>query len=77
MKVLELGYELLFKVGDDPLQELAEMDHFFKWSHRIKRLRGLFQKKRSFLPVVIYVLAVILAFSCGILTVFGFKLLFG
>jgi hypothetical protein len=69
MKVDELGYELLFKVGDDPLSELAELDHFFKWSYRIRKLRGLFEKKRSYLSILIYTLAVALAFSCGILVV--------
>ena len=70
-----MGYELLFKVGDDPLQELAELDRFFKWSYRIKKLRGLFYKERSVSPLIVYILAVVFAFSCGILTVFAFQFL--
>ena len=43
-----MGYELLFKVGDDPLAELAEMDNFYQWSNRIRKLERLFEKKSSF-----------------------------
>jgi hypothetical protein len=75
-RVAELGYELLFKVGDDPLQELAELDRFFKWTYRIEKLRDLFSKKRSVLPIVIYSLAVVLAFSCGVLAVLAYLYLF-
>jgi hypothetical protein len=75
-KVADLGYELLFKVGDDPLQELAEMDRFFKWSYRIGKLRGMYEKKRSYLPWIVYICAISLAFSCGILALLAFQYLF-
>jgi len=42
-----LSYELLFKLGDDPLAELAEMDNFYQWSNRIRKLQRLFEKKSS------------------------------
>ena len=71
-----MGYELLFKVGDDPLQELAEMDRFFKWTYRIRKLRGLYEKKRSYLPWIIYICAVTFAFSCGSLAVIAYLYFF-
>ncbi len=76
VKVTILGYELLFKVGDDPLQELTELDRFYKWSYRIRQLRGLFEKKRSVTPFLIYILAVTLSVSLGVLGVLTFQYLF-
>ena len=72
-----MGYELLFKVGDDPLQELVEMDRFFKWSYRIRKLRGILYPKRSISPLLIYFVAIAFAFSLGIFTVYAFEYLFG
>jgi len=77
MKVTELGYELLFKVGDDPLQELVELDRFFKWSYRIRKLEGLFQRRSLVSPMFVYFLAVALAFSFGAFFVLVFQYLLG
>jgi hypothetical protein len=65
VKVTILGYELLFKVGDDPLQELTELDRFYKWTYRISQLKGLFEKKRSVSPIIIYIVMVSLSISLG------------
>lgn len=72
-----MGYELLFKVGDDPLQELLEMDRFFKWSYRIRKLKGLFQKKRSIAPFIIYIITVTLSILLGVIGVLAYKELLG
>ncbi|MGA1866326.1 MAG: hypothetical protein ACMUFK_02530 [Thermoplasmatota archaeon] len=56
-----MGRELLFKLGDDPLHELAEMDHFYKWSDRIARLRGIYERKSRTNTYLIIALIISLA----------------
>ncbi|MBN1540372.1 MAG: hypothetical protein JW939_09530 [Candidatus Thermoplasmatota archaeon] len=60
-----MGHELLFKVGDDPLYELAEMDHFYHWSDRIARLRSLYERKsRTNTYLVIALMISLIAAAC-------------
>jgi len=65
----------LFKVGDDPLAELAEMDNFYQWSNRIRKLERLFEKKSSlnkWLVVAFFALVVAAAGTIGALVYFVF-----
>ncbi|MGA1820188.1 MAG: hypothetical protein ACMUHU_04175 [Thermoplasmatota archaeon] len=58
-----MGHELLFRLGDDPLAELAEMDDYYQWSARIRKLRLLFERKsslRRWLPGALVFLLIVL-----------------
>ncbi|MGA1822880.1 MAG: hypothetical protein ACMUIG_10175 [Thermoplasmatota archaeon] len=50
-----MGREILYRIGDDPLSELAELDSFYMWSARIRRILSILypRKKRSILPYVV------------------------
>ena len=65
-----MGHELLFKLGDDPLAELAEMDQFYQWSARIWKLRRLFEKKSSLNKWLVAAFIVLLLVSAGLIGTF-------
>ncbi|MBN1389182.1 MAG: hypothetical protein JXA22_00915 [Candidatus Thermoplasmatota archaeon] len=71
-----MGYELLHQVGDDPLSELAEMDHFYRWSYRIAKLRGLFERKRRTDAWLTAGLLLILALTLCLIGTFAFLYFF-
>lgn len=71
-----MGYELLFKVGDDPLAELAEMDNFYQWSARIRKLESLFEKKSSMNKWLLAAFFALLIASAGVLGVLIYLVFF-
>ena len=62
-----MGYELLFKVGDDPLAELAELDRFYQWSVRIRKVQRLFEKKSSVNRWLVAAMIVLVAAASGLI----------
>lgn len=65
-----MGKEILYSIGDDPLSELAELDSFYMWSFRIRRVLSILypKKKRRILPyVVLGILGLGLIISAGAL----------
>jgi len=50
-----MGKDILYRTGDDPLSELSELDAFYGWSFRIRRVLSVLypRKKRKILPYVI------------------------
>ena len=70
-----MNVDILHTVGDDPLNELMDVDQFYGWSRRIKTLKSIFEPKRRsgsrYIPFLI-IFMLFLA-SLGIL---GYLLLF-
>ena len=71
-----MGHELLFKLGDDPLAELAEMDQFYQWSARIWKLQRLFEKKSSLNKWLLVAFIALLMVSAGLIGAFVYLAFF-
>jgi hypothetical protein len=53
-----MDVEILHTVGDDPLNELMDMDQFYGWTRRIGVLKSIFEPRKKtklrYIPLIIF-----------------------
>ena len=55
--------ETLTRIGDNPIQELMDLDEFYEWSLRIARLESILFPRKGLTAFQIFVIFLILLVS--------------